>query len=201
MKTLKNWHLKKSKGRKKLENLGERQRRNIRAEIRSNLEEWRATIQCSKGNLQEMAIDNIPSCESTADFNESNESNTAIQNVRFHDEHEPNLFRDNSSSFNNSQFGSSSSTSAECESVSDSSDDFSGRIFISEKFFDSTDTNDSIGEKYSNDSDMRHETFREQLRLCFLSEKINLKQGTAILKLLKSHPCFSSLPKDCRTLY
>ena len=69
MKTLKNWRLKNSKGRKKLENLGEIQRKNIRAEIRSNLEEWRATIQCSKGNLQEMAIDNIPSCESTADFN------------------------------------------------------------------------------------------------------------------------------------
>ena len=124
MKTLKNWRLKNSKGRKKLENLGERQRRNIRAEIRSNLEKWRATIQCSKGNLQEMAIDNISSCESTADFIESNESNTAIQNVRFQDEHEPNLFIDNASSFNNSQFGSPSSTSAECESVSDSTDDF-----------------------------------------------------------------------------
>lgn len=42
--------------------------------------------------------------------------------------------------------------------------------------------------------------FREQLATCFVSNNLTHVQGNSILSLLRTHPCFSDLPKDVRTL-
>lgn len=44
------------------------------------------------------------------------------------------------------------------------------------------------------------ESFRECLASCFVNNNINHVQGNSILSVLRTHPCFSNLPKDVRTL-
>lgn len=43
-------------------------------------------------------------------------------------------------------------------------------------------------------------SFREQLASCFVSNNLTHVQGNSILSVLRTHSCFSSLPKDVRTL-
>ncbi|XP_026829221.1 uncharacterized protein LOC113562841 [Ooceraea biroi] len=42
--------------------------------------------------------------------------------------------------------------------------------------------------------------FRERLASCFVSNNLTHVQGNSILSVLRTHPCFSDLPKDVRTL-
>ncbi|XP_076766660.1 uncharacterized protein LOC143433258 [Xylocopa sonorina] len=43
-------------------------------------------------------------------------------------------------------------------------------------------------------------SFRDRLASCFIDSNLTHKQGNNILSLLRSHSCFSNLPKDVRTL-
>lgn len=43
-------------------------------------------------------------------------------------------------------------------------------------------------------------SFREHLAACFVDNNLTHVQGNNILSLLRTHPCFSNLPKDVRTL-
>ncbi|XP_025161373.1 uncharacterized protein LOC112590059 isoform X1 [Harpegnathos saltator] len=43
-------------------------------------------------------------------------------------------------------------------------------------------------------------SFREQLASCFVDNNFIHVQGNSVLSLLRTHPCFSNLPKDTRTL-
>ncbi|XP_067204066.1 uncharacterized protein [Linepithema humile] len=56
---------------------------------------------------------------------------------------------------------------------------------------DSSTVNDIFGSE---------NTFAKNLAKCFLVINLTAVQGNAILKLLRSHPCFEYLPKDMRTL-
>lgn len=42
--------------------------------------------------------------------------------------------------------------------------------------------------------------FRERLASCFVSNNLTHVQGNSILSVLRTHPCFSDLPKDVRSL-
>jgi len=42
-------------------------------------------------------------------------------------------------------------------------------------------------------------SFRERLASCFVDNNLTHIQGNNILSLLRTHPCFSTLPKDIRT--
>ncbi|XP_032690466.1 uncharacterized protein LOC116853466, partial [Odontomachus brunneus] len=43
-------------------------------------------------------------------------------------------------------------------------------------------------------------TYRERLASCFVNNNFTHVQGNSMLSLLRTHPCFSNLPKDVRTL-
>lgn len=43
-------------------------------------------------------------------------------------------------------------------------------------------------------------SFRERLATCFVDNNVTHTQSNNILSLLRTHPCFSNLPKDVRTL-
>lgn len=43
-------------------------------------------------------------------------------------------------------------------------------------------------------------SFRERLASCFVDNNLTHIQGNSLLSLLRTHPCFSNLPKDVRTL-
>lgn len=66
-------------------------------------------------------------------------------------------------------------------------------------------SNDSQNEiTYENASSctntVQESSFREQLAACFTDSNLSHVQGNSILSLLRTHSCFSSLPKDVRTL-
>jgi len=43
-------------------------------------------------------------------------------------------------------------------------------------------------------------SFHERLASCFIDNNLTHVQGNTILSLLRTHPCFSTLPKDVRTI-
>ena len=42
--------------------------------------------------------------------------------------------------------------------------------------------------------------FRERLATCFIENNLTHTQGNSVLSVLRTHPCFSNLPKDVRTI-
>lgn len=76
---------------------------------------------------------------------------------------------------------------------SDASVDHFSDIFDERKSY--SDWNESDTE-----SDEEQLSFQDQLATLFIDLKLEQSKGTAILKLLRKHPCFSYLPADHRTL-
>jgi len=66
----------------------------------------------------------------------------------------------------------------------------------------SSDENSSVNDIFVNSSvnDISENTFTKKLAKCFLDMNFMAVQSNAILKVLRSHPCFQYLPKDMRTL-
>ncbi|CAG7725559.1 unnamed protein product, partial [Allacma fusca] len=58
-------------------------------------------------------------------------------------------------------------------------------------------TSDNTSEDYQDDSD---ETIRNELKQWALKFNISQISLSALLKMLKSHPCFGTLPLDARTI-
>lgn len=69
--------------------------------------------------------------------------------------------------------------------------------YSSESEHESADDSSS----YSDGHDNCEFTFKERLAKCFKQFGINQVQGNAILSTLRTHNCFSYLPKDVRTLF
>lgn len=60
---------------------------------------------------------------------------------------------------------------------------------------------DDTGISFFNTTDVESSlSFREHLASCFVDNNLTHIQGNSILSVLRTHPCFSSLPKDVRTL-
>lgn len=62
----------------------------------------------------------------------------------------------------------------------------------------SNDSEDSTSSSLSISS--IEETFQDRLAACFVNNNFTHVQSNNILSVLRTHTCFSSLPKDVRTL-
>lgn len=74
-------------------------------------------------------------------------------------------------------------------------------IINDESSFSMSSSSSKISDTFSAFSDNFYQpTFRERLASCFVDNNLTHVQGNSILALLRTHSCFSNLPKDVRTL-
>ncbi|XP_067216803.1 uncharacterized protein [Linepithema humile] len=117
-------------------------------------------------------------------YNIADENNRDVQNISIPLVTEYGLFTNNNDTCN-----------YKCNATSEDDGSF---VSCSSSFSSIFDESDAVVSSFIDTS--IEPSFRERLASCFVDNNLTHIQGNSILSLLRTHPCFSTLPKDVRTL-